>query len=80
MPTEQMAPYVFLSYASADREWALRIADLLEAQRIPVWMDRHSIEVVRAGVLNSSGASKAVPRCSSSAQPAPWAPLTYIAS
>ena len=36
--------YVFLSYASADRVRALRIADLLEGQGIRVWLDRHSIE------------------------------------
>ena len=37
------APYVFLSYASADRERALDIADRLEATGVPVWIDRHSI-------------------------------------
>src|SRR5712692_2209975 len=36
-------PYIFLSYASADRERALRIADLLEVHGIPVWIDRKSI-------------------------------------
>ncbi len=36
-------PYVFLSYASADRERALQIADCLEAAGVPVWIDRHSI-------------------------------------
>jgi non-specific serine/threonine protein kinase len=40
---EQSTPYVFLSYASADRERALRLADLLEAQGIAVWIDRKSI-------------------------------------
>jgi hypothetical protein len=39
----QLAPYVFLSYASADRERALHLADLLEAQGISVWVDRKSI-------------------------------------
>src|SRR5688500_17829592 len=38
------SPHVFLSYASADRARALRIADLLEGRGIPVWIDRHSIE------------------------------------
>src|SRR5712692_8260507 len=36
-------PYVFLSYASADRDRALHIADRLEALGIPVWIDRRSI-------------------------------------
>jgi predicted ATPase len=35
--------YAFLSYASADRERALRIADLLEARGVSVWIDRKSI-------------------------------------
>ena len=29
--------YIFLSYASADRERALQIADLLEGRGISVW-------------------------------------------
>src|SRR5712692_6890236 len=41
--TSQSASYVFLSYASADRERALQTADLLEAQGISVWIDRKSI-------------------------------------
>ena len=41
--SERPAPYVFLSYASADRERALRIADLLEAHGVSVWIDRKSI-------------------------------------
>lgn len=41
--TAQAALYVFLSYASADRERALEIADLLEAEGISVWIDRKSI-------------------------------------
>ena len=36
-------PYVFLSYASADRERALHLADLLEARGVSVWIDRKSI-------------------------------------
>jgi non-specific serine/threonine protein kinase len=45
MATEQRQAggYVFLSYASADRERALHIADLLEANGIAVWIDRKSI-------------------------------------
>jgi hypothetical protein len=35
--------YVFLSYASADRERALRVADLLAERGIGVWIDRQSI-------------------------------------
>ncbi len=40
MTTEQSqaASYVFLSYASADRERAFHVADLLEAQGISVWI------------------------------------------
>jgi predicted ATPase len=36
-------PYVFLSYASAERERALHLADLLETRGISVWIDRKSI-------------------------------------
>jgi predicted ATPase len=36
-------PYIFLSYASADRPKALHVADLLAAQGITVWIDRTSI-------------------------------------
>src|ERR1700680_3438047 len=45
MTTEshQLSPYVFLSYASADRGRAARTADLLEAQGVAVWIDRKSI-------------------------------------
>src|SRR5436305_308549 len=45
MATEatQAAPYVFLSYASPDRERALQIADRLEANGVSVWIDRKSI-------------------------------------
>jgi hypothetical protein len=42
-PLEQPTPYVFLSYASADRERALVVADLLEGRGISVWIDRKSI-------------------------------------
>lgn len=35
--------YVFLSYASADRDHALAIADRLEAAGIHVWVDRRAI-------------------------------------
>src|SRR5579885_2273566 len=37
------SPYVFLSYASADRSRALAIANLLEAHGIAVWIDRRQI-------------------------------------
>src|SRR4051812_42758936 len=37
------APYVFLSYASADREQALAIADVLTATGLHVWLDRRSL-------------------------------------
>jgi len=36
-------PYVFLSYASADRDQALFIAAALESAGIPVWIDRTGI-------------------------------------
>jgi predicted ATPase len=36
-------PHLFLSYASTDRERALTIADALEADGIPVWIDRRGI-------------------------------------
>jgi predicted ATPase len=36
-------PYVFLSYASTDRERALHVADLLEANGVSVWIDRKNI-------------------------------------
>ena len=36
-------PYVFVSYASADRARVFSIAGVLEAQGIPVWLDRRSI-------------------------------------
>src|SRR5438046_5831681 len=42
-PDRPAGPYVFLSYASADRERALRIADRLEAESVSVWIDRKSI-------------------------------------
>jgi len=55
-------PYVFLSYASADRERALAIADALEKAGVRVWVDRRSIvggsswdaEIVR-GIKECSG-------------------------
>jgi class 3 adenylate cyclase len=37
------APYVFLSYASAERERALKVADALETNGVGVWLDRKSI-------------------------------------
>jgi hypothetical protein len=40
---EHPTPYVFLSYASADRERVLRIADLFEGHGVSVWIDRKSI-------------------------------------
>ncbi|HEY8883758.1 MAG TPA: toll/interleukin-1 receptor domain-containing protein, partial [Chloroflexota bacterium] len=42
-PSDHPVPYVFLSYASTDRERALHIADLLEANGISIWLDRKSI-------------------------------------
>src|SRR5437868_3320704 len=37
------APYAFLSYASVDRVPALRLADLLVAHDVAIWIDRSSI-------------------------------------
>src|SRR5215203_2582772 len=34
---------VFLSYASADRDLALQVADALDATGVPVWVDRRGI-------------------------------------
>lgn len=39
----QATQFVFLSYASADRDRVLPIADRLEAAGIRVWVDRHEI-------------------------------------
>src|SRR5262245_2803823 len=55
-------PYVFLSYASADRDRALAIADRLEVSGIRVWIDRKAIpgaaswdaEIVR-GITECAG-------------------------
>jgi len=43
LPESATRPYAFLSYASADRERALGIADLLEQHQTAVWIDRRSI-------------------------------------
>ncbi|HLZ08351.1 MAG TPA: toll/interleukin-1 receptor domain-containing protein [Chloroflexota bacterium] len=39
----QAAPYIFLSYAGADRVRALHLADRLEPRGVSVWIDRKSI-------------------------------------
>lgn len=36
-------PYLFLSYASADRAWALTVARSLEERGVRVWMDQSGI-------------------------------------
>ena len=41
--TAPVTSHLFLSYATADRERALTIADALEAAGIPVWIDRRGI-------------------------------------
>jgi predicted ATPase len=41
--TDIAGPYVFLSYASADRDRAAGIADALQAAGVNVWLDRESI-------------------------------------
>lgn len=35
---------IFLSYASADRERALPLANVLESQGLDVWWDRGSVQ------------------------------------
>src|SRR5947199_9868217 len=37
------APYVFLSYASAEQDRALAVADALQQAGITIWLDRHAI-------------------------------------
>ncbi|MHB8573802.1 MAG: ATP-binding protein, partial [Dehalococcoidia bacterium] len=37
------APYVFLSYASAEQDRALVVVEALQAAGIPSWLDRHAI-------------------------------------
>src|SRR5438105_2937887 len=69
------APYLFLSYASAERERALAIADALEAAGVRVWIDRHAIaggtswsaEIVR-GI---QGAAAVAVLCSTAAYASP---------
>jgi tetratricopeptide (TPR) repeat protein len=38
------APYVFVSYASADRERVLRVVDALASAGIATWLDQHAID------------------------------------
>jgi TIR domain/NB-ARC domain len=42
-PSTAPAPYVFLSYTSADRDRVLALADRLESAGIRVWLDRRSL-------------------------------------
>ncbi len=42
-PSTTSAPYVFLSYASAEQDRALAVADALQQAGIPIWLDRHAI-------------------------------------
>jgi len=42
-PWTQSEQYVFLSYSSSDRDRALQIADLLDADGITAWIDRRGI-------------------------------------
>src|SRR3954464_940444 len=37
------APYAFISYASADRDRALAVADALAGAGVAAWLDRRSI-------------------------------------
>jgi hypothetical protein len=37
------APYVFISYASIDRERVLPLVDRLDAAGVPTWIDRDGI-------------------------------------
>src|SRR5712692_1106244 len=43
MADQLASPYVFLSYASPDRDRVLALADRLEAVGIRVWVDRRNI-------------------------------------
>ena len=42
-PAQAASSHLFLSYASSDREQAVRVADLLEQQGLHVWIDRRQI-------------------------------------
>src|SRR5690348_183665 len=43
MAEPRAAPYVFVSYASADRERMLPVVEALERAKVPVWIDRKGI-------------------------------------
>ena len=43
MADEHAAPYIFISYASADRDRAIEVANALERAGVAVWLDRRSI-------------------------------------
>ena len=40
---DSTTPYTFLSYASAEREQALAVADALQQAGVAVWLDRQAI-------------------------------------
>ncbi len=42
MPDQVSEPYIFLSYASVDRQRASAIAGLLEGAGVRVWLDREA--------------------------------------
>src|SRR5256885_2320086 len=41
---DSRAPYVFISYASADRERVLAVIEAMRAAGINCWLDQHGIE------------------------------------
>ncbi|HET7035118.1 MAG TPA: AAA family ATPase [Thermomicrobiaceae bacterium] len=43
MSSDHRTPYLFVSYASADRERALALVARLEAVGVDIWIDRHGI-------------------------------------
>jgi adenylate cyclase len=58
---EQPAQYVFVSYASVERDRALRLTSLLEGRGIAVWLDRKNID---GGTSWSAEVVRGVQSCS----------------
>ncbi len=60
MAAERSAPYIFVSYASVDRERVLPIVAALERAGVPVWIDR---EGIGGGENYASEINAAIERC-----------------
>ncbi len=60
MAAERSAPYIFVSYASVDRERVLPIVAALERVGVPVWIDRDGIG---GGENYASEINAAIERC-----------------